>query len=285
MLPAGLPAGRYTVTASQPGGLSVTTADSGALIYTAAPGVGAILNNAGSAAGGGELTLRAAGAGFNATSPAANVVLVGGRRCEVVNGSVAAGELRCRVPGVAGLVLAEYWRLGSGTYSLPDLRAYTLPREFEQGVTAGQRVLLEGRFGVEGRQAFELAIPCCQGSGSTPLRHHRGSSSAPRNTLPNHPPPHHTPPDATALQTSIGGTWGYLPPPDLGQSDFWAGRFSFSFVAPAPANFTFRLIADDLAALYVNGRLAGSTSSGPNPFTMCVGKPCWGMSVSAKWRL
>lgn len=137
-LPTSLPAGQYRVKASQAdGGASVTqaatpgAAASVPLVYTAAARVAALLDNAGSVAGGSTLTLRAAadGGGFNSTLPSANTVLVGGRPCIVINASVSAGEIKCRVPGIAGLALVEYWQLATGTWTLPDLSDYTSPGE------------------------------------------------------------------------------------------------------------------------------------------------------------
>jgi hypothetical protein len=131
-LPAGLPAGVYTVRAAQADGApAVTLGAVGAdIVYTAAPRVGALLGNVGSIVGGAELIIRAppgADGGFNTTHAAANDVFVGGQRCDVVSGSVTDGELACRATGVAGLVRAEYWRLDMQTSILPDLRSYRPP--------------------------------------------------------------------------------------------------------------------------------------------------------------
>jgi len=131
-VPAGLPAGRYKVVAVHPGaGMAAPDNPTASPVYyTASPRVASLANNAGSTAGGGELVLRSPSpGGFNASHPAANAVWVGGRACEVLSHTMTANELRCRAPGVAGLALGEYWRLGSGTWTLPDLRGFTKPCE------------------------------------------------------------------------------------------------------------------------------------------------------------
>jgi hypothetical protein len=57
-------------------------------------------------------------------------VLVAGVPCPVDVGSVTATSIACRVPSLAGQLLAEYWQLPSGTYNLPgDIDTYTNPGE------------------------------------------------------------------------------------------------------------------------------------------------------------
>lgn len=108
---------------------------------------------------------------------------------------------------------------------------------------------------------------------NTPPSFKEGNGGDPPTTGNHHPSPGPAPslPDSTTLQSNVSGSWGSLPPPGLGQTDFWAARFSFAFVAPTASNYTFRLIVDDAAALYIDGQLAGSSNGpGPNPFTMWV---------------
>lgn len=68
-------------------------------------------------------------------------VLVAGVPCPVDAGSVTATSVACRVPSLAGQLLAEYWQLPSGTYNLPgDIDTYTNPG----GLNLHTRLLVAG---------------------------------------------------------------------------------------------------------------------------------------------
>ncbi|KXZ47880.1 hypothetical protein GPECTOR_32g493 [Gonium pectorale] len=84
----------------------------------------AVTGGVGSLGGGGSLTLRAAGAGFNASVPRNNKVFVDALPCNVT--SVSTTSLTCTLPAVPGNVKAEYWNHSAGVYQL-DLNSYTNP--------------------------------------------------------------------------------------------------------------------------------------------------------------
>ncbi|KXZ47884.1 hypothetical protein GPECTOR_32g497 [Gonium pectorale] len=84
----------------------------------------AVIGGVGSLGGGGSLTLRAAGAGFNASVPRNNKVFVDALPCNVT--SVSTTSLTCTLPAVPGNVKAEYWNHSAGVYQL-DLESYTNP--------------------------------------------------------------------------------------------------------------------------------------------------------------
>jgi hypothetical protein len=126
--------------------------------FTYSPIITRVDNNVGSVPGGSLLQLSSPAAAFNVTDPSQNTVsvlvaqqgagnlqgmmtaqlatvhalptsrhcagalqvLVAGLPCVVQAGSVTATSLSCRVPSLAGQLLAEFWQMPSGTSNLPN---------------------------------------------------------------------------------------------------------------------------------------------------------------------
>ncbi|PNG99189.1 hypothetical protein TSOC_015039, partial [Tetrabaena socialis] len=122
-----LPPGAYNLRLRKASGeLGVDALGVG--VFTYYPTISALADNAGSLAGGLPLTVNVGGAGL-ATGPnnsTANVVTIAGLVCPIISVD-SASQLHCRAPSINGFVSAEYWNMGSNSYSLPDLTTWTRP--------------------------------------------------------------------------------------------------------------------------------------------------------------
>ncbi|KXZ47885.1 hypothetical protein GPECTOR_32g498 [Gonium pectorale] len=120
------PAGVYQVVlitaAGGYGGMSVDPNKVGRVAV--ATRLTAVTGGVGSLGGGGSLILTAAGAGFNASAPSNNKVLVDQLPCNVT--AVTSTSLTCTLPAVAGNVKAEFWNY-SGSIRAVDFTTYPNP--------------------------------------------------------------------------------------------------------------------------------------------------------------
>jgi hypothetical protein len=181
------------------------------VVYPAA--VDSLLPQAGSLAGGTLLRLTGSGAGFNATHPAANRVLLGGALpCTSV--AASGSELSCVTQSTLGLVTAHYFQLPM--YLSWSQRGF--PSDFP------------------GRQVW--GSQCCSDvAPSSPLAVAKAALSQP-GLLLLHPctlcaASAGLTPVVRTFERGVSQNWGAGAPAGVQQTDYFAGRFSGAFYLPA----------------------------------------------------